>query len=64
MKSDQVSELHSTPQWLTQVAKVGEQIHAAWLMKERLEALLEVSPSDGVTLKEAVEFKSPLNAHF
>ena len=76
---------------LTQVRRVGEQIHAAWLdfvsahpgvlaaadaygsreakldealvgkWTDRLGDLLETQPSEGITLKEAVEFKSPLN---
>ena len=77
---------------LSQVRRVGEQIHAAWLnfiaqqpqaleaaqeygskeakldekvlgnWIERLGDLLEISSSDGITLKEAMEFPSPLNA--
>ena len=32
------------------------------LWTERLEDLLEVQPDEGITLKEEVEFKSPLNS--
>ena len=37
----------------------------AWLLdawRNRLQELLEVKPMDGITLKEQVEFASPLNA--
>ena len=41
-------------------AKIDEATLAAW--RDRLESLLGVEPQDGVTLKEAVEFVSPLHA--
>ena len=41
-------------------AKIDKTVMEAWL--DRLESLLGVEPQDGVTLKEAVEFSSPLYA--
>ena len=48
------------PLWLEKEAKIDEATLAAW--RDRLESLLGVEPQDGVTLKEAVEFVSPLHA--
>ena len=41
-------------------AKLDEQVLGRW--RERLESLLEVQEDEGLTLKEAVEFSSPLRA--
>lgn len=41
-------------------AKINEELVKKWA--ERLGDLLDVEPTDGVTLKEALEFRSPLNA--
>lgn len=41
-------------------AKIDKTVMEAW--RDRLESLLGVEPQDGVTLKEAVEFSSPLYA--
>ena len=41
-------------------AKINEKVLAAW--KDKLEALLGMEQQDGITLKEAMEFASPLHS--
>ena len=52
--------LEAAQQYGSNEAKLDQTLISLWT--ERLESLLEMTTSDGVTLKEAVEFKSPLHA--
>ena len=57
---DHPKALDAEKEYGSKDAKLDENLLASW--KARLEGLLEVRSSDGVTLKEEVEFRSPLSA--